>query len=507
MTSAAPGGAILAPTIMRLARKLILAVVISILLVVIAHDYSAVREDIRDSQARVADDVATLGYGLSVTLSQVVRDSGPEAAEALLARRNQGDRIKIRWVALDVPPADKRAVELPQQLIADLRQGTPARLIRGSGPSARLFVYRPFFGLRPVHDLAEASESLAPIYERQRRRIWGIVVESALILLLAVGAALAFGYRFVAAPLQQLVAQARRIGGGDLSQRLRLAGHHELSELAAEMNLMCDRLIEARDRLAAESAAKLAAVEQLRHADRVATVGQLATGVAHELGTPLNVIAGHAKMITTGEGTPEEDRDGARVIAEQAVRMTAIIRQLLDFARRGKLRLEDRELTTVVERTVRMLAHLAMQRHVELRLSPPSGAARVYMDEAQVEQVIANLLLNAIQAMPRGGRIDIDIGETRAARPGGAAGERDYVRLSIVDQGTGIAPGDLPHIFEPFFTTKDVGEGTGLGLSVCYGIVEEHGGWIAVDSTVGEGSRFTVYLPAVDASAGGRSYE
>jgi two-component system NtrC family sensor kinase len=482
---------------MRLARKLIFAVAIAILLVVIAHDVSAVREDIRDFESRIADDTATLGYGLSITLPQVVRASGPEAAEALIARRNQGDRVKIRWAALDVPPTDKHAVELTPQTIADLRQGLPARVIRGSGESARLFVYRSFFGQTPVHDLAEASESLAPIRQRERHRIAGIIVESSVILLLAIGGALAFGLRFVARPVQELVEQARRIGGGDLSRRLRLTGHHELSELASEMNLMSDRLLEARERLAAESAAKLAAVEQLRHAERVATVGRLASGVAHELGTPLNVVAGHAKMIRSAEGTREEDAESARVIAEQALRMTAIIRQLLDFARRDQPRFRDGDLATVADHMMKMLAHLAMQRHVELHLSSGSGPARVRMDEAQVQQVITNLVLNAIQSMPDGGRVDIDLDRVRASKPGSASDERDYVRLAVVDQGAGITPENLPRIFEPFFTTKDVGEGTGLGLSVCYGIVEEHGGWIAVENNVGKGSRFTVYLPAV----------
>jgi two-component system, NtrC family, sensor kinase len=481
---------------MRLARKLIFAVVIAILLVVIAYGLSAVGEDLRDYEARVAEDTATLGYGLSVTLPEVVRDSGPEEAEAVIARRNEGDRVKVRWVALDVPPTDKRAVELSPEVIADLRQGRSWRVIRGSGESARLFVYRPFFGQKPVHDLAEASESLAPMHERQRHRTVGIIVESGVILLLAIGGALAFGLRFVARPVQQLVDQARRIGGGDLAQRLHLTGHHELSELAEEMNLMSDRLLQARNQLAEESRAKLSAVEQLRHAERVATVGRLASGVAHELGTPLNVVSGHAKMIRSAEGTREDDRESARVIGEQAVRMTAIIRQLLDFARRGQARLEEGDLTAVAHRTVDMLAHLAMQRQVELHLTSANGPARVRMDEAQVQQVISNLVLNAIQAMPNGGRVDIDLGRVRACKPGSAADERDYVRLAVVDEGIGIAPENVVRVFEPFFTTKDVGEGTGLGLSVCYGIVEEHGGWIAVDSNVGKGSRFTVYLPA-----------
>jgi signal transduction histidine kinase len=489
---------ILARNAMRLARKLILAVVIGIVLVVIVRDYFAVREDIRETEARVQDDIATLGYGLSITLAQVVRDSGPEAAESLIARRNEGDRIKIRWVALDVPKADKRAIELPPEAIAELRQGRLARLVQGSGPSARLFVYRPFYGQNPVHDIAEASESLAPLHERARRQITGMVVESIVILLLATGATFALGFRFVARPVQELVAQARRIGGGDLTQRLRLTGHAELSELAEELNLMADRLAAAQDRrlalqrqVEAETAAKLAALDQLRHADRLATIGQLASGVAHELGTPLNVVAGHAKMIASDEA-PEENRDSARVIAEQAARMTAIIRQLLDFARRNKPQLSVGDLAAVTEHTIQMLSRLAQQRKAELRLSAARPAARVRMDEAQMQQAITNLIVNAVQAMPGGGVVEVDLAEVRRD-------ERQYLRLAIHDQGPGIAPEHLPHIFEPFFTTKGVGEGTGLGLPVCYGIVQEHGGFIEVESAVGAGTRFCVFLPVVSA--------
>ena len=487
---------------MRLARKLIRWVVLGILLIVLAHDYAAVREDIRDDEAHIADDVAIMGYGLSIALPEVVREHGEAEAEALMARRIAGGRVPVRWVALDVPQTDPRAVDLPPAMVATLRQGQSVHTIRGSGSSAQLFVYRPFAGQTPVHDLVEASEPLASMHERGRRRLLGILIESGVILLLGGVAALVLGVRVIARPVQELVAQARRIGAGDLSRRPQLAGHHELSELAVEMNLMCDRLVAARDELAIESVAKLAALEQLRHADRLATVGQLASGVAHELGTPLNVVGGYAKMISAAEGTRDEDRDGARIIAEQAARMTAIIRQLLDFSRGAKPQLQTGDLAAVVGRSVTMLAHLAGERQVELHLRPTPRAARVLMDEGQMQQVITNLVLNAIQAMPSGGRVDIEIDDARPSRPGQHPSQRSCVRLSIADQGVGIAPDALAHIFEPFFTTKDVGEGTGLGLSVCHGIVQEHSGWITVDSTLGKGSRFSVYLPSVQDSAG-----
>lgn len=482
---------------MRLARKVIVAAILGVLVVVLATGYLAVRGNITEYQARVAEEMAVNARGLSVTLKRVVEELGPRAAKAMIAERNISNPVKVRWLKLDAPSGDEQAIDLPAAFLSDLRQGRPVRIIRGQGDSAALLVYRPFNKQEPPHDVVEAAESLEPLRAQVRRSIVMTAVESIAILVVGAGLSTTFGLRFIARPVQALVAQARRIGSGDLSQRLALTGHDELSELATEMNAMCDRLEQARDRVSAEHAAKLAAVEQMRHADRLATVGQLASGVAHELGTPLNVISAHATLIRSGGGTPDEDREGLRVIVEQTVRMTAIIRQLLDFARREGPKLEDGDLAAVVERTAAMLAHGASQRNVELFVSPTATAGqwRVRMDAAHVQQVVANLVLNATQAMPRGGRVEIDVGAARAIKPGETA-ERDYVRITVVDHGVGIPPENLPRIFEPFFTTKEVGSGTGLGLSVCYGIVEEHGGFIAVDSTVGKGSRFSVFLPA-----------
>jgi signal transduction histidine kinase len=488
---------------MRLARKVIVAAVLGVLVVVLATGYLAVRTNVRGYEARVAEEMAVNAWGLSVTLKRVVEQLGPQAAKAMIAERNVSNPVKVRWLRLDAPPGDEQAIDLPASFVSELRQGRPVRIVRGEGESAALLVYRPFYKQEPPHDVVEAAESLAPLQAEVRRSIVMTGVQSIAILVVGAGLSIIFGIRFIARPVQALAAQARRVGAGNLSQRLALAGHDELSELATEMNAMCDRLEEARDRVSAEHAAKLAAVEQMRHGDRLATVGQLASGVAHELGTPLNVISAHAELIRSGGGTPDEDRDGLRVIVDQTARMTAIIRQLLDFARREGSRLEVGDPVAVVERTTTMLAHGAGQRNVELLVNPTAtaGSWRVRMDAGHLQQVVANLVLNATQAMPHGGRVEIDVAAARAIKPGETA-EHDYVRIAVADQGVGISPENLPRIFEPFFTTKDVGEGTGLGLSVCYGIVEEHGGFITVDSTVGTGSRFSVFLPATTLDTG-----
>jgi signal transduction histidine kinase len=261
----------------------------------------------------------------------------------------------------------------------------------------------------------------------------------------------------------------------------------ELAELALEMNAMSDRLV--------------ATMGQLRHADRLAIVGTLASGVAHELGTPLNVVAARAEMVASGEATVEEARDYAGVIVGAADRMAVIIRRLLQFARRSGARKAPCDLAELVSESVELLRPLARKRSVDLTVGPAPADVVASVDSAQIQQVMSNLLVNAIQAMPKGGTIQIAIERGRGLPPADVGGEAtDYLCLSVKDQGEGITPENLPHIFEPFFTTKDVGEGTGLGLAVTYGIIREHGGWITVESTRHQGTTFSVYLPVAERS-------
>jgi two-component system, NtrC family, sensor kinase len=269
------------------------------------------------------------------------------------------------------------------------------------------------------------------------------------------------------------------------------------------MNAMCERLVEAQERSAVEERARIAALEQLRHADRLMTVGKLASGIAHELGTPLNVVGARAAMIADGETSAAESVEYARIITGACDQMTRIIRQLLDFARpRGAERVTE-EVARLAQRTLELLEPIAAKRGVSLRLREEGAAAAAEVDAGQVQQVFTNLVVNAIQAMD-GGTVEVVVAQRRAIAPrdlGGA--ETDCVSVTVRDEGSGISAEHLPHVFEPFFTTKDVGQGTGLGLSVAYGIVRDHQGWMEVESEVGRGSEFVVYLPLGGALPGG----
>jgi signal transduction histidine kinase len=217
----------------------------------------------------------------------------------------------------------------------------------------------------------------------------------------------------------------------------------------------------------------------------------MAAGVAHELGTPLNVISGRARMIAR-KGSPDIVQN-ATIIDGQAQRMTADHPPVADFrpySQEGATRPPE-----IAQKTLDMLRPFAKRHAVDLRLECTDNLARVDADAGQLEQVLTNLVMNAIQAMPQGGEINVSIDDVDATPPqehGGSSGR--YQRLAVRDQGTGIPRRDLDRIFEPFFTTRDVGEGTGLGLSVTHGIVRDHGGWLAVESEINKGSRFSVYL-------------
>jgi signal transduction histidine kinase len=209
------------------------------------------------------------------------------------------------------------------------------------------------------------------------------------------------------------------------------------------------------------------------------------------------VASGRAHLISSDLSLRDDVRENARVVSEQLGRMTEIIRQLLDFSRRRRGRPTSADVRTLVGNTLELLSAMGGRRGIRFELEAPPEPTTAEVDEAQLQQALTNIVLNGIQAMPRGGRMRVRITSVHRRPPADVKGaEGTYRQVEIEDDGEGIAPEHLPHIFEPFFTTKANGEGTGLGLSVAHGIITDHGGWIEVESTPGRGTRFRVYLPA-----------
>lgn len=252
-----------------------------------------------------------------------------------------------------------------------------------------------------------------------------------------------------------------------------------------------------------------AAEEQLVRSERLASAGRLAAGIVHEIGNPLASVLGMVDLLLRCRGTPQEKkecRENLERLASEIIRLKGILQGLLDYTRPASKEVKPLPINGVVERTMLLLSSQKMFRGIQLiqRLQEPSPFALA--DERLLQQVIMNVLMNAAQAMPQGGRINIitEIGPVKeqpegtiaVGRPFGPDGEA--ATIAIADTGPGIPQEDLPRIFEPFFSTKETGKGVGLGLAICHSLIEAMKGAIVVESHPGLGTTFYILLPLAE---------
>ncbi len=243
--------------------------------------------------------------------------------------------------------------------------------------------------------------------------------------------------------------------------------------------------------------------EQLRQSQKMEAIGQLAGGVAHDFNNILTVIHGHASLLLVDKTMTGSASRSAQQIAQAAERAAGLTRQLLTFSRRQVMQPKRLDLNELVSNMTMMLGRI-LGEDIALQLNYSPHPAFILADASMIEQVLLNLVVNARDAMPKGGQLTIKINGSkieenrRAFQPESRAGE--FICLSAIDTGCGIKQADLRRIFEPFFTTKEVGKGTGLGLATVYGIVNQHSGWIEVDSEPGKGAAFRVFLPVAKES-------
>jgi two-component system, NtrC family, sensor kinase len=459
---------------MRLAWKLIVALVTGLVLVLAVSGWLRVRGEVEVFEADMRRDHEEVARVLQPSLVAAYRRGGERELMAVVGRRAAQDgRLLVRWTH---EPPDGDAPD-------DYRSHAFPVTVDG----------KVVGGLR-----------ISERRDQERDFVRDSMLRTGLVTLALAGTAsviiMVFTFLLVGRPVRRLRQKTRRIASGDLSGALALAQRDEIGDLARDIDKMCEDLADARLRAEEEGQARTRALDQLRHADRLASVGTLASGIAHELGTPLGVVLARARLIEEDPALPKTTTGSARAIADQVERMSRIIRQLLDFARSGKsLGLTTREpvdLGAIARSVVTLVQPLAHKHQVRLAVEE---AEHVFArgDSGLLQQVLLNLLMNAVQAMDRPGAITVSTTTSEATPPPGLnlpAGR--YAHLQVEDQGPGIPTEVLRRIFEPFFTTKEVGEGTGLGLSVVWGIVREHDGWIEVHNVPEGGARFDVYLPA-----------
>ena len=449
--------------------------VIACVALLLASWFAAKRE-VRRAEGRIGDDVGAFADVLERSIVLAETNGGLAASVRLVEEASaRSPSIEARFVA---GGRDEHA----GSSIDDVHDGRVlrhVRLVRNEG--------RVLGVLEISHGLPTQSAILRAALAEEVVFALGLGVLTGVL-------ALALGHVLIGAPLARVVAQARRIASEDFSDRLAEDRTDEIGFLKRELNAMCDKLDLARSRLESEATAHVETLEQLRHLDRLRTVGTLASAVAHELGTPFNVVLLRAESMLDSSASDSERADAARVIIAQVEKMSRTVRQLLDFSRDGEAKKASLSVGNLLNEVVRLLGPLAKKNGVSLRAETTSDVTLV-VDALRLEQLVTNLVMNAVAASPAGSDVTMRVGlESDALRP--TSTERvDVVRIDVIDEGHGLDAAGLARIFEPFYTTKPEG-GTGLGLTVATGIAEEHGGWLSAKSEVGHGSTFSVYLPA-----------
>ena len=383
--------------------------------------------------------------------ASVIETTGPQAFEKMEANLEEYDRLLEPLVGLARQPAGNSQAELTR-IASELRR----------------------HGGQIIADATDLVD-LERLRLRTAVRTSLIVAAGSLVFILLVMAFVAYMLACqVANPLRRFVDYTQRIAKGDYSPILPARRYRdEFSQLAVAINRMLSRLKDREDQLARTS--------------RMAAVGTLTAGVAHELNNPLNNIALNAEAMheSLDAYTDEQKLKMLGDIRNQVERASATVKNLLDFTRVEKPVLVSVPLNRVVVEARRLVANEAEINHVEFRVEIPDSLPRVHGNPRDLQQVFLNLFLNSIQAMPNGGLLTVR----------GKIGPSGSIDVEVTDTGLGIPEEVLGSVFDPFFTTKEAGAGSGLGLFISYGIIEKHKGSIAVRSKPGEGTTFIVSLP------------
>ncbi|MFZ1917520.1 MAG: ATP-binding protein [Terriglobales bacterium] len=353
-------------------------------------------------------------------------------------------------------------------------------------------------GVLDTHlSLARTDQQLAQVS-------WRIIACDVLAILWIAFLSWLFIRRVVERPLKQLQAGTHKLSEGALGHQIELASNDEIGDLAGSFNSMSLQLESANELLVTwgrnleervqEKTGELQrAHDQVLHSETMASVGKMAAVVAHEINNPLSGILTYSKLlkkwVDSGQVINEKKQDAVQcldLISSESKRCGELVKNLLTFSHQSPMNVQPTDVNRVAEQCLLLVRHNMENAGIEVHPTLAEGLPRLQCDASKIEQVLLAVIVNAADAMPRGGNLWV---ESRFTEDG------SHVALSVRDDGAGIPPEILPKIFEPFYTTKDLNHGTGLGLAVSQGIVERHSGKISIESEVGKGTTVTITLP------------
>jgi signal transduction histidine kinase len=478
--------------------RLILVLMIPLILVVGVYGFIRVgtgREELLNETAR---NVSLIARAIQLLIERSLRDREASDLKAVLsviiADQDEIERIRIldRQFTVLAMSGGRTSIahEVPTEVLRRVAESGLAEGFSAGHGTTRVVSY--VVPLRVsgggIAGTIDVSHETSKIEERVWAATWDIAVR---LTLLAVSITLLTGLvlqREVLRPLSRLVRGIRDVGRGESTTPLPIARRDEIGRVAEAFNEMTAQLHAARGQLLLETEHALELDQQLRQSATLAVAGRLATGLAHEIGTPLNIISGQVEYVQNlPPGVPLDEE--LTVIVEQIDRISTMIRSLLDTVRPVKPEIGPTALHGTVGRLLLLLEHTARRHGVALEVSVPDDLPLVRADRNQLQQVIINLLMNAFEAARPSGSVSLRARPAeRTARPG--------VELEVQDTGPGIVPSLRSRIFEPFFSTKPPGEGTGLGLPICRDVVTSFGGELMLAAGSGPGATFVVWLAA-----------
>jgi len=501
---------------MRIATRLTLLLLLAVAMVLAGFGYIRAQQERQRLIAELEQEVGVLGNSIKLAIEHALRSRQPQDVQDLLAEivrdPNPVDRIRIFDRRLQEIASASNAltarIEIPQaELTQAARTGeTRIRFVETSG--------RPMiYAVLPLKDRRGGISGVLEVTHvaaRVERQIQQAIQDQALGLsLLSVTIAVVIWLTVrvsIRRPIGRLVRTVLAFGQGDLSRRIELRRRDEIGQLATAFNRMAEELQKAQAELIAHGQARLELERQLQQGQKLAAVGRLASEVAHEVGTPLNIISGRAETIRNALPPDHPLEQHVATVLRQTERITGILRQLLDYTRPRRPAARPLPVGPALTRLVELLEPLAQRREVALTAQVAADLPSVLADPDLCQHVLLNLVTNALDATPPGGQIHLSAADGPPGPSADAPDVRPRIRrgaipepcvtIVVADTGGGIPAQRLEKIFEPFFSTKETGRGTGLGLAIVEDIVRAHRGAIEIASAEGRGTSVLLYWPA-----------
>jgi len=441
------------------------------------------------------DDTTT---GLQNTIDNFIAHAGDLASFSIVDKSHRvvADRDKTRVGLINKDPHINEA----------LAMGTQVKNVRPYRGKDHLFISTPLYQGNQLRGVLQAVFSLNDIEESMSRYQHTLIIFTVMTALMFIVIGSVLLTRYLVKPLEKLIKATEDITEGYVPRHLEASGQNEIGTLSLSLARMTDKLRDDKEEIKSYIHSLEDSNTQLKKAqgdvirsEKLSSVGRLAAGIAHEIGNPIGIILGYIEILRDNGNNHNENTDALSRLENEVMRIDAIIRELLSFSRPTTVAPHPIQVNPIIEEATSFIVHQKAFSTITVDLHLAESLPCIMADERQLQQVMVNLFLNSMDAMPEGGTLSIATSQSNPAHNASPAGIplQSAMTITVKDTGTGMQGNDINKIFDPFYTTKSPGKGTGLGLSVCLSIVESFEGTLSVESTPGKGTIFTIVFPTV----------